>query len=407
MLRWVIFSVVVVVGAGIATIAASYLSTSSSKPDEPVPTGQSLPAGPTGTANLTEPTTFKFGTMSQQSEGKHDWYLTNTGKGELKLSKGDSTCSCTMANLAEGQEQILAAGQSTKITLSWNTKTNNGPWSQRATILVKNDPDKQKIDFFVEGTVRPAITTFPTDGAVDYGSVENDVKHDRDVAIFSIDRPNTKFKIKAVSNANLLDVSVKPVTPDELKQIQAQVNMMHAHKEPAGTPPKEHEDAEKGHSHDDAQVKTASKVSITLKANAPLAGFAEEVLVETDHPAKPTVQLHVHGNVKGPITMTPERFRMLEVSAKKGDTQKVTIWVRDQKKTNFTVEKKPKNVEVKIAAVENSANSANSAATRYELTLTVPPGAAPGSITDDIVLKTDHPRAAEVKVPVVVLIRAN
>ena len=41
---------------------------------------------------------------------------------------------------------------------------------------------------------------------------------------------------------------------------------------------------------------------------------------------------------------------------------------------------------------------------RYRMTVKVPPGVAPGKIMDEIVLKTDHPKATELKIPVDVLI---
>lgn len=39
---------------------------------------------------------------------------------------------------------------------------------------------------------------------------------------------------------------------------------------------------------------------------------------------------------------------------------------------------------------------------RYKMTVTVRPGTPAGPVDGDIVLKTDHPRAAEMKIPVTV-----
>ncbi len=40
----------------------------------------------------------------------------------------------------------------------------------------------------------------------------------------------------------------------------------------------------------------------------------------------------------------------------------------------------------------------------YLLTVTVPPGTAAGLVEDEIILKTDKPKASEVKIPVTILI---
>ena len=44
---------------------------------------------------------------------------------------------------------------------------------------------------------------------------------------------------------------------------------------------------------------------------------------------------------------------------------------------------------------------------QYLLTVTVPPGMPPGDIDDQIVLKTDHPKAGEVKIPVAIRIQGE
>ena len=41
---------------------------------------------------------------------------------------------------------------------------------------------------------------------------------------------------------------------------------------------------------------------------------------------------------------------------------------------------------------------------RYRMTVKVPPGTATGTVVGEIVLKTDNPKASEVKIPVSILI---
>ena len=44
---------------------------------------------------------------------------------------------------------------------------------------------------------------------------------------------------------------------------------------------------------------------------------------------------------------------------------------------------------------------------RYRMTVTVPRGTPPGLIDDEIILKTDHPKVPEIKVPVNIVVGAG
>jgi len=372
MMRWVIFSVVVVALAGIATVASTYMSTGT--PLELIPTGQVKQDGPPGSAFVDGPLSYNFGVMSQQTEGSHEWTITNKGTGDLALEKGESTCSCTIANLEDGATATLAPGKSTKVRLDWNTKGNDGKFSQHATVLVNNDPEHQKLDFQITGTVHPAIMTMPPEPLIEYRDESNDQPHPRELILFSIDRPETKFVEATTSNPELLAVAIAPLTAVELTRLK------------------------------EYDISKGSKLVLSIKPGASIGAFAEELIVATDHPEKPKFTMKVAGRLTGPITITPDRVRLLDVASRQGDSQTLILWVRGQKSTRFTVDKKPKDVDVRI--VPMGASGAENA-TRYQLTVKVPAGTRPGDITDEIILKTDHPHASELKIPIAVLVRAS
>ena len=60
---------------------------------------------------------------------------------------------------------------------------------------------------------------------------------------------------------------------------------------------------------------------------------------------------------------------------------------------------RPAGVEVSITRDEKSG-----AKGQYRLTATVPPGTPAGVLGHPIVLKTDHPEVAEVKIPVPIIV---
>ena len=108
------------------------------------------------------------------------------------------------------------------------------------------------------------------------------------------------------------------------------------------------------------------------------------------------------GKVVGPITLTPDRVEMTDVSTKAGETKVLTMWVRGPKVTKFTIDKKPKELEIAIVALDGAGTDK---ASKYEVRIKVPAGMASGrNISDEIILKTDHPQAGELKIPVEVLV---
>ena len=73
--------------------------------------------------------------------------------------------------------------------------------------------------------------------------------------------------------------------------------------------------------------------------------------------------------------------------------------VRGGKPTKFEVIRHPEKLDVQIVPDDTPTMKG-----RYKMTVTVRPGTSAGPVDGDIVVKTDHPRAAEIKIPVTVLI---
>jgi len=141
---------------------------------------------------------------------------------------------------------------------------------------------------------------------------------------------------------------------------------------------------------------------VTLKATPILGAFAEEVVLETDHPRQKELHFNVIGKVTGPITVAPERVVLRNATTTKGSgTAELILWARGRSSVQIVVDKKPPGLDVAIEPVPMPAGSKGS---KYKMTVKVVPGTAAGPIDDEIVLKTDAPQANEVRVPVDVLV---
>jgi len=392
MMRWVLLVVLVVALSAGATVLVPYLMSdpkddSEVKPPFPVAKASD---GPPPEATIEEDLTQNFGVMSQQSEGQHEWVVKNTGKGELSLSQGPSTCSCTITSLKKDEGLSLKTGETTVVKLTWQTRDNNGHFDKSASILT-NDPKRPKIDFHVEGSVAPPLVMFPALSALNFNTVENDSSPAIQFAVFAPDKPDLKILSTKTSRPDLFSVRYQPLTDAERTDIQmAMTQSANLAQKKVGSEKSMPKDIPGYH------------IEVELHPGPALGNFREELVILTDHPKRAEMRLPIVGKITGPISSTPERIRMTDVISRKGAENEVFLWVKGQEITKFEVEKTPNKLKVDIAPVDEKTEpgAKTGKGTRYRLTVHVPPGTPPGSINDEIILKTDHPRASVVKIPV-------
>jgi len=372
MLRWFLIAVL---AAGItmaAIIAPQILKSSSNRATDDLqfPTRTAERSGPQPVATVDHDTTHAFEPMPQNAEAEHVWKLTNTGQTDLELTKGPSTCSCTIANFKNDESKlVLKPGDSTEIELKWETRQNNGEFKKSASVLT-NDPYKPSIDFVVQGIVRPAVMVMPQEQVINFNNVSNDQPNSYDVAVFSSDFPEMKVTKITSTKPEFIETTVEPLSDDERLRLQQKETIF-------------------GH-----------KVIITLKPGMPVGLFNEEVSITTDHPdpKQGPIKILLSGKMTGPIGCYPEVLRMSQVPADKGATVQAALVVRDKKPVRFEVVSSPNPVKVSIVKVEDSKSGEQSG--RYRLTAEIPAGSKPGSIEGSIILKTDHPNAKEMSIPV-------
>lgn len=366
MKRWILLAMLVIGLSAGATLLVDRVEVGG--PEIPAP----VPTGPVGRADLDADPVHDFGTMAQKTNGERTWVVTNGGAGDLVLTLGAKTCSCTIANLAEGESATVKPGASTKIRLTWETRENRDKFEKSASVLT-NDPQHPEIKFVVRGDVQPAIAITPADSAIDFKQVSNDEPHVSFAAIASADRPDLKILGYKISNPDLIGAKDVPLSAEDRKGL--------------GCGP-------------------GYKVELSIKPGKILGNFSEEVIVLTDHPLKPELPIRAYGRVVGPINVVPEKLRMFGISGARGGDAFASIWVRGQEKTTFEVLDTPKKLKVTVAAVETDYLQPVKGR-QYRLTASVPPGTPTGVVNGTIVLKTDHPQADRVTIPVELLVSGD
>lgn len=362
MFRWVILAVAVVALAALATVAVQFVPSTSEGWNLPV---ASANTGPAPKAEVDKELTYEFGEMPQQTTGQHVWTITNVGEGDLELWKGSSTCMCTIAKLKEGDKMVLKPGESTEIELEWKTNEVQGNFHKGANIET-NDPDRPTIPLFVQGTVNPPLIVVPGD-TIDLHTISTDAPQTTFIALYSPDRPETKITEVNTSRPDHLKTEVVPMTDSEVEQ---------------------------------AKVKAGWKININVEPGYPIGHLREEIVIHTDHPLRPEIRVTAVGMVSGPISVVPERIRMVNVKSREGASIDVNLLVRGGHEAKIEVAQKPENLD---AAIEADGETKG----RYKLKVNVPQGTPAGFIDGDIVLKTDQENAGELRIPVSILVGAN
>lgn len=375
MLRWLILVVLIVIVSASAAMLSTRLA-----PEEPAFDGVKLPSAaidpnaPAPVLVVDQALLHDFGIMAQQKKGRHKWIIKNEGEGVLNLIGTEPTCSCTVLNLKRDETYPLKPGESYTLDVEWETRGNSGPYEKQARVL-SNDPKKPDMTFIVKGIVRPSIVMMPPEGLISTGNVSNLEPKQFHALIGSPDRPETKILSTTVSRPELLDVEVTPLTKDELAQL-----------------------------HESMTLTSGYRVTVTVKPTPALGAFSEEVVLKTDHPDREEVRMTVAGKVVGPISVMPSSVRLSEVSSRTGDTTSVMLWVQGQEETEFTVVEKPDNVKVAVVPVDVQGKAKSASGRSYRMTVTVEPGIPSGVVNAPIVLKTNHPKAGEVHVPVQIVV---
>ncbi|MFM8634154.1 MAG: DUF1573 domain-containing protein [Planctomycetia bacterium] len=105
-------------------------------------------------------TRHEFGTVGSGEKGQHAFTIGNTGSVPLTLSRGATSCSCTVSDLGQDAPRTVLPGDTTTVSVQWTGKGQGGPFRQQVTVLT-NDPRRPEIVFAIEGTVVPKWRAMP------------------------------------------------------------------------------------------------------------------------------------------------------------------------------------------------------------------------------------------------------
>lgn len=351
------------------------------RPDRASPT-----SGPTGTVEVDE-TVHAFGTVGTGAKGSHAFTVRNVGAGPLQLTRGATSCTCTIAGFNGGTDDriSLPPGGATEVRLEWRGKGPGGPFRQQATILT-DDPRRPQVVFVVEGAVVPTWKAVPE--AIQLSRVSGAEGGESEVLVYTYgDRPPEVVSV-AIDHelADRFTLATEPLPPPEVAT------------EPGAT--------------------GGLRLTVTLPSGLPLGRLRATIRMVVKAPDELMIEIPVDGTVAGDLLVagagwdrTRQSLMLGTVSAQKGVRTELFITARGPHRERFHPKVRsvvPDGLEVTIG---DAAPVGSGGVVRVPVTIVIPAGSRPVNhlCTDQakpgsIVLDTGHPDTPELTIPVCVAI---
>jgi len=354
-------------------------------------TDSSDQSGPRAQVDVPE-THFNFGRVSVGGTGNHNFLLRNTGMATLVLTKGATSCTCTVSDFdgggtGDGSSQTVPPGGQTSVRIEWKGKGSGGAFRQRATIFT-NDPARPEIAFEIEGDVIPSWKAVPAMIGLSGLSPGESTAVTFNLYTYAKDPPELKtIRVSSAELAEKISVTAEPLSTEALAA------------EPAAT--------------------GGFLVRLNLATGLPLGklrtdveasfGFADEEVVAT---------IPLQGVVTGDLMLVgpawdrrSKAVRLGTVSRQRGMVTKLFLTVkgdaRDQVKPVLK-EVIPAGLHVEI---DEPASIGGGGVVRIGLTLSISADSPPANNLctsaasgGRIVLETGHPDSPELSIPVCVAI---
>jgi len=352
-------------------------------------------SGPTGSIAVAE-TVHDFGVVGVGGSGAHDFVVTNVGAGPLRLTRGATSCTCTIADFehddpaspdaADRATKVVPPGDSTRVTLQWKGRGPGGRFRQQATILT-DDPRRPEIVFVVEGTAVPTWKAVPE--TLLLSRVSPTAGDTATVRVFTFGDAAPRVEHARIDHPQAdacFTVTTSPLDPAEVEA------------EPAAS--------------------GGVLVTVAIRPGLPLGAFNAVLLLTVAIPEELTIEVPVAGSVTGDLSVvapTWDRNRQAlmlgTVSGRQGLRTRAFLMARgpDRDAVRPTVrEVVPATLEVTVGA---GVAVGTGGVRRIPLEITVPPGSRPVNHlcsevgpAGRIVLDTGHPHSPTLTIPVCIAI---
>lgn len=290
---------------------------------------------------------FNFGSMEFGATGRHSFVIKNRGRGPLILTKGQTSCICTLAEIKNSE---VPPGEATTVEVQWHPKT-HGPFRQSAQVLT-NDPQRPRIELSIFGNVVASYLLKPE--TIVFSNLAPNRSGTAEARVYSFANDNlaiSDLQWSDKSTARFYDLEIKPLTAEQLKE-------------------------EKG-------ARSGCLLAVTVKPGLPAGAFGERIRFRLNTPGNPEVELAIEGRVTSPISVEGpnwdaerEMFMLSHVHSREGMKMVAYLMIRGDalKQANIRLDKvSPQTLKVSVGKLEKLGPDVG----RVPLTIEIPPGTPP------------------------------
>ncbi|MFH5806541.1 DUF1573 domain-containing protein [Alienimonas sp. DA493] len=361
---------------------------------------------------LIEEPKHDFGTIALGESDSHTFVVKNVGEAPLELGEPITTCKCTAPKA--GNDERIAPGESTTVTLTYTPEKVANEFAQRAFIHT-NDPDAPRIELEVHGRVEELLQSFPSN-TLDFGVVDGKESASKSFKVLS--RLRDEVTVTGTdSPSQYLKVTTRPADLSE--------PISPAEELPEDVPEEERPPAPKSAA--ELGFTGGVVVTVELLPGMPVGRFRETVSVNFDEePPDPsrakegkitvdysTMKAEVVGTVRGPFAFVPVQrenqrflpnalaFDLGAFSAEEGTTGTLQLFVdgMEEPLELTDIESTEKYVQLKVR--RDPSFSVESGRQKLFLDFVVPPGSPPaqhirkGKVI--VTANTNHPDARKLQ----------
>lgn len=229
-----------------------------------------------------------MGKVPQLFKSKSVFEIKNDGQAPLELTPGQPNCTCAGIEVAKLK---LLPGESTPVTVSWDTKERVGEFTVNAPVAT-NDPFNKNIAFQVSVDVQQDIKWDPAN--VNFATISEGKQATQPLRIFSTIHDDLKISEPALSSKSI-QAKVEPLSAEELKQLEA---------------------------------KSGAKVTFTVDGTLPVGHFFEKFNFATNLERAPLRSVDIVGDVEGKMVMTPNRVDFGPIVQGQAHERKIEIFAK-------------------------------------------------------------------------------
>lgn len=329
------------------------------------------PTGPYPKVKLDEDT-HDFSVIVVGSDGSHSFKIQNVGESPLILSKGPTTCKCTISDVTAGE---IAPGESATIDLTWKARAVTDKFQQTASIYT-NDPDQKEIELVVRGRITQLLEVAPQ-GVWSVRDISPGKTASVSGSIYSYVLDSMEIGETQVSS-DALSYEFEPMTEEKLKSLRA---------------------------------KSGYIVRVTVGEGVSAGAFREKLSFQIANQDIEPIEVYIEGNRSGPITYLASRGtrwnnagRTIDfgnIDKSQGASGSLLMFVRGLEDTDLevvSVKSDPPYLECTLKRDERFEGVGRK---KYELQFKVPPNQPPVTRSTNrpgvVTIETNHPQAKQLK----------